>query len=113
MSEAFPERGLALHMPATPARAPIPVLLLMPTTAARATRRRCADALRKKRGTESPTEIVEAQDSLERRIRAHLAKGRVAVTLTDNRYTMISVRRLAKESATRSASTTCSRTPTR
>jgi hypothetical protein len=40
-------------------------------------------------------EIVAAQDSLERRIRAHLARGRVQVTLTDNRYTMISVRRLA------------------
>ena len=56
-----------------------------------------ADALRKKRGPDLPSEIVDAQDSLERRIRAHLAKGRVAVTLTDNRYTMISVRRLAKE----------------
>jgi hypothetical protein len=40
-------------------------------------------------------EIVHAQDSLERRIRAHLAHGRVQVTLTDNRYTMISVRRIA------------------
>jgi len=38
------------------------------------------------------TEIVAAQGSLERRIRAHLARGRVQVTLTDNRYTMISVR---------------------
>ena len=56
-----------------------------------------ADALRQKRGPSIPEEIVDAQDSLERRIRAHLAKGRVAVTLTDNRYTMISVRRLAKE----------------
>ncbi len=56
-----------------------------------------AEALRKKRGNDLPPEIVEAQESLERRIRAHLAKGRVAVTLTDNRYTMISVRRLAKE----------------
>jgi hypothetical protein len=56
-----------------------------------------ADALRKKRGPDIPGEIVDAQDSLERRIRAHLAKGRVTVTLTDNRYTMISVRRLAKE----------------
>src|SRR5687768_13539314 len=57
-----------------------------------------AEALRKKRGsTENAPEIVEAQDSLERRIRAHLAKGRVAVTLTDNRYTMISVRRIARE----------------
>ena len=40
-------------------------------------------------------EIAQAQDSLERRIRAHLARGRVQVTLTDNRYTMISVRRIA------------------
>ena len=40
-------------------------------------------------------EVVHAQDSLERRIRAHLAHGRVQVTLTDNRYTMISVRRIA------------------
>jgi hypothetical protein len=40
-------------------------------------------------------EIIHAQDSLERRIRAHLAHGRVQVTLTDNRYTMISVRRIA------------------
>jgi len=44
-----------------------------------------------------PQEILDAQDSLERRIRAHLTKGRVQVTLTDNRYTMISVRRIAKE----------------
>ncbi len=42
-------------------------------------------------------EILDAQDSLERRIRAHLSKGRVQVTLTDNRYTMISVRRIPKE----------------
>ena len=55
------------------------------------------DALRRKRGPEIPAEIALAQDSLERRIRAHMAKGRVAVTLTDNRYTMISVRRLPKD----------------
>jgi hypothetical protein len=42
-----------------------------------------------------PAELVQAQDSLERRIRAHLSHGRVQVTLTDNRYTMISVRRLS------------------
>jgi hypothetical protein len=42
-------------------------------------------------------EIIDAQDSLERRIRAHMSKGRVQVTLTDNRYTMISVRRIVKE----------------
>ncbi len=34
--------------------------------------------------------------SLERRIRAHLPRGALAVTLTDNRYTMISVRRERK-----------------
>jgi len=61
------------------------------------------EALRRTR--HSPTiapEIAEAQDSLERRIRAHLQRGRVSVTLTDNRYTMISVRRIAgKEHRTR------------
>ena len=41
------------------------------------------------------SEILVVQDSLERRIRAHLTRGRVQVTLTDNRYTMISVRRIA------------------
>ncbi len=56
-----------------------------------------ADAFRRaKAGGATPDEIVEAQDSLERRIRAHLAKGQVQVTLTDNRYTMISVRRFAR-----------------
>ncbi|HEY0192016.1 MAG TPA: hypothetical protein VGC42_12940 [Kofleriaceae bacterium] len=56
-----------------------------------------AEALRraKRGGPELAPEIVEAQDSLERRIRAHLSRGRVLVTLTDNRYTMISVRRVA------------------
>lgn len=59
------------------------------------------EALRRARtsGPALPGELVMAQDSLERRIRAHLARGRVQVTLTDNRYTMISVRRIApKES---------------
>ncbi|MCX5748008.1 MAG: hypothetical protein NT062_36565 [Proteobacteria bacterium] len=58
-----------------------------------------ADALRKAKKTTAPLVdevILDAQDSLERRIRAHLTKGRVVVTLTDNRYTMISVRRSAK-----------------
>jgi hypothetical protein len=60
------------------------------------------DAMRRARKaatTEPSTEILEAQESLERRIRAHLNKGRVQVTLTDNRYTMISVRRLAAKDA--------------
>jgi len=54
------------------------------------------EALRraKKPSATVPGEVLHAQDSLERRIRAHLTHGRVHVTLTDNRYTMISVRRL-------------------
>ncbi len=56
------------------------------------------DALRRaRRSIDIPQELVDAQSSLERRIRAHLTRGKVAVTLTDNRYTMISVRRLPKE----------------
>lgn len=55
------------------------------------------DALRRKRGSDLAPEIANAQDSLERRIRAHLSRGRVSVTLTDNRYTMISVRRVPKD----------------
>jgi len=55
------------------------------------------EALRRARKAPAavPGEIAHAQASLERRIRAHLARGRVQVTLTDNRYTMISVRRIA------------------
>jgi len=37
--------------------------------------------------------LVRAEVSLGRRIRAHLQRGSLAVTLTDNRHTMISVRR--------------------
>ena len=56
------------------------------------------DALRKgRRGPRdappSP-ELAAAQASLERRVRAHMERGSVRITLTDNRYTMISVRRL-------------------
>ncbi len=55
-----------------------------------------ADSLRKRRRDPEAApgpELADAQASLERRIRAHLARGTVRVTLTDNRYTMISVRR--------------------
>jgi hypothetical protein len=38
-------------------------------------------------------EREEARRTLERRIRAHLSRGSLSLTLTDNRYTMISVRR--------------------
>ncbi len=58
---------------------------------------------RSKRGT-IPQEVLDAQDSLERRIRAHLPSGAVTVTLTDNRYTMISVRRIAPKAKGRAAS---------
>jgi hypothetical protein len=55
------------------------------------------EALRRAKKTPAviPSEVAHVQDSLERRIRAHLTHGRVQVTLTDNRYTMISVRRIA------------------
>lgn len=55
------------------------------------------DALRCRRGPDLAPEIADAQESLERRIRAHMTKGRVSVVLTDNRYTMISVRRVPKD----------------
>ncbi len=55
------------------------------------------EAMRRATKKDAAQEILDAQDSLERRIRAHLSKGRVQVTLTDNRYTMISVRRVTKE----------------
>jgi hypothetical protein len=84
-------------MPATPSPCADPCSVVETNDSAATYAAELADALRKKRGTELAPEIAEAQESLERRIRAHLAKGRVSVTLTDNRYTMISVRRLAKE----------------
>jgi hypothetical protein len=50
-------------------------------------------ALRRDPAAPAGPELAAAQASLERRIRAHLPRGTVRVTLTDNRYTMISVRR--------------------
>jgi hypothetical protein len=55
------------------------------------------EALRKECSAEASPHIAEAQDTLERRLRAHLPRGDVRVTLTDNRYTMISVRRQKRE----------------
>jgi hypothetical protein len=80
--------------------------LLVPQPDRRATDRRAADrrtpsTAREPRPTigldfaaaaESGT-LERAELSLSRRIRAHLARGHLAVTLTDNRHTMISVRR--------------------
>src|SRR5262249_24372102 len=53
------------------------------------------DALRRGRKANkdaaSPApELAAAQASLERRVRAHMERGSVRITLTDNRYTMIS-----------------------
>lgn len=42
---------------------------------------------------EADAVLVRAELSLTRRIRAHLPRGSLSVTLTDNRHTMISVRR--------------------
>lgn len=101
MTDALPDRGFgSSHRAATP---------FMPTSTASAPYARAAaldgasgaaglaEALRRRRGNDVAPEILAAQDSLERRIRAHLSRGRVSVTLTDNRYTMISVRRLARD----------------
>ena len=55
------------------------------------------EAMRRLRAGESAPEVALAEQSLERRIRAHLERAAVHVTLTDNRYTMISVRRIAKD----------------
>jgi hypothetical protein len=84
-------------MPATPAPLVDPCTAVDTDGDAASHAAALADALRKRRGSDTPQEIVDAQDSLERRIRAHMQKGRVTVTLTDNRYTMISVRRVSKE----------------
>jgi hypothetical protein len=85
-------------MPATPASCVDPCAAVDPSSDGdHAAAIALVEALRRKRGNDLPREIAHAQDSLERRIRAHLARGRVAVTLTDNRYTMISVRRLPKD----------------
>ena len=62
------------------------------------------EALRRAKKTPAAAaadQLAHAQASLERRIRAHLARGRVQVTLTDNRYTMISVRRIAARESPR------------
>ena len=82
-------------LPVTPAHAD-PCAVQAPGTSDEASRSiALVEALRRKKtASEAPVEVIAAQDSLERRIRAHLSKGRVTVTLTDNRYTMISVRRV-------------------
>jgi predicted metal-dependent hydrolase len=55
------------------------------------------EAMKRVRLGEPAPEVMLAETSLERRIRAHLERAAVRVTLTDNRYTMISVRRVPRE----------------
>lgn len=63
-----------------------------------ATVTRLTEALRRsKRGQGAgPAEVVDAEAALAARIRAHLPRGQLQVTLTNNRFTMISVRRSAR-----------------
>jgi predicted metal-dependent hydrolase len=69
---------------------------------------RLTEALRRaRRGGGTPDgdvadELADAEKSLARRIRAHLVRGQVKVKLTDNRYTMISVRRQGRGHGPRS-----------
>jgi hypothetical protein len=55
------------------------------------------EAMKRVRAGHPAPEVGVAETSLERRIRAHLERAAVRVTLTDNRYTMISVRRVPRE----------------
>jgi hypothetical protein len=67
----------------------------LPTTGRRAIG--LVEALRKESNAAESPQIASAQSSLERRIRALLPRGDIQVALTDNRYTMISVRRIKRE----------------
>jgi hypothetical protein len=55
------------------------------------------EAVRRRKFGAVATVVTDAEASLERRIRAHLERAAVHVTLTDNHYTMISVRRVIRE----------------
>ncbi|MBK9030087.1 MAG: M48 family metallopeptidase [Myxococcales bacterium] len=69
-----------------------------------ATVARLTEALRRARRGNAPAEAVlaDAEEALARRIRAHVARGELKVTLTGNRYTMISVRRAPRGHGPRS-----------
>ncbi len=91
-----------VQMRAAPCSEPVPV-----SGDAVAQVTRLTEALRRARkggttATEPTGELASAETSLARRIRAHLERGQVRVTLTDNRYTMISVRRQPRGHAQRS-----------
>ncbi|MEZ4401713.1 MAG: hypothetical protein R3B06_16925 [Kofleriaceae bacterium] len=75
-----------------------------PADGAVATVTRLTEALRRARRGNGPAEaeLAEAAAALAARITEHLAQGEVKVTLTSNRYTMISVRRTARGQGRRS-----------
>lgn len=89
------ERGASAPRIAQPAKARPK---LRPKPAPRAATRPLAynDALGDFIGATDAGAVERARISLERRIRAHLPKGALDLTLTDNRYTMISVKRDAR-----------------
>lgn len=60
-----------------------------------ATVTRLTEALKRAKKGSAPAEaeLADAEAALARRLRAHVPRGEVKVTLTSNRYTMISVRR--------------------
>ena len=96
MSEALPASRSAAPYTATACASPVLASEVSSRAVALVEALRRARQNPKSKTAPPPPEVREAEDSLERRIRAHLTRGRVEVTLTDNRYTMISVRRLAK-----------------
>jgi hypothetical protein len=63
-----------------------------------ATVTRLTEALKRAKKGNAPAEaeLADAEAALARRLRAHVPRGEVKVTLTGNRYTMISVRRAAR-----------------
>ncbi len=69
-----------------------------------ATVARLTEALKRARKGNSPAEaeLADAEAALAARISAHVARGEVKVTLTSNRYTMISVRRAPRGHGPRS-----------
>lgn len=69
-----------------------------------ATVTRLTEALKRAKKGSAPAEaeLADAQAALARRLRAHVPRGEVTVTLTSNRFTMISVRRAPRGHGPRS-----------
>ena len=86
---------IALAVPMTVSSSKAPALVRATTHVAAERAVSLVESLRRQPATAES--IAQAQTRLETRIRAHLERAAVAVTLTDNRYTMISVRRIPRE----------------